>query len=200
VENNLHGTDDQLEQYALGRMPDSDLLPLEEHLIICTVCQERLSEVESFIVGMREALGTAPEPDLSVVPRIDWFGWLRRPAFQLAIGFAAVILVVAVYSNGRTKFVPSASLQLTAMRGEMPFTVPAQQFDITLADAPRDNGSFHVEVVNATGDSIWAGAAENSPGGVRVRLSQRLMPGDYFVRLFSASGAMLHEYGFRIRS
>jgi anti-sigma factor RsiW len=200
VDNNLHRTEDQLEQYALGRLPSSDLLPLEEHLIICTVCQEHLSELENFIVGTREALRRAPEPDSSSVPRTDWFGWLRRPAFQLALGFAAVILVVAVYSNGRTNFVPSASLQLTAMRGEMPFTVPAQQFDITLADAPRNDGSFHVEVVNATGDSIWAGAAENGPGGVRVHLSQRLMPGDYFVRLFSASGAMLHEYGFRIRN
>jgi len=56
-----------------------------------------------------------------------------------------------------------------------------------------------VEVVNVMGTAAWSGLAESGSAGVQVRVTQRLGPGDYFVRLYSASGRMLREYGFRIR-
>jgi hypothetical protein len=199
-EHNLHGTEDQLELYALGRLSATDLPLLEEHLLTCAACQEHLDAIGSFAVGMREALVTEPKPVRTSAPRTDWFGWLQRPAFSMALGFAALVIVLAVFSNGRIKFVPEASLQLTAMRGEMPITVPARQFDLTLSDGPRDGGPFRVEVVNAMGQSMWSGLADSSPAGVQVKMQQPLRPGDYFVRLYSVSGKVLREYGFRIRA
>jgi hypothetical protein len=205
VEPNLHGTETQLELYALGRLPDSELLMLEEHLMICEACQERLDGIEDFAVGMREALGMEP----AAHPRSDWLGWafpsrlgsiLRHPAFSTGLAFAALIIVVGIFANGRTKFAPSASLQLTATRGEMPFTVPAREFDLTLSDGPRDGGPFRIEVVNAAGVSMWRGSAAGSSAGIKVSVMQALKPGDYFVRLFDASGKVLHEYGFRVKT
>jgi hypothetical protein len=35
---------------------------------------------------------------------------------------------------------------------------------------------------------------------VHVKVMQRLAPGDYFVRLYTASGRMLREYGFRVKT
>jgi hypothetical protein len=201
-----HGTDDQLELYALGRLPDSDLPPLEEHLITCAACRERLDGIENFAAGMRDAAGLSSglasglPSGLTAKPQIDWFGWLRRPAFSMALGFVALLVVLGVFSRGQTKFAPSASLQLTAMRGEMPLTVPAREFALTLSDAPREGGPFRIEVVNAMGRSMWSGLAESSPAGVQARLTQRLASGDYFVRLYSPSGKVLREYGFRIRA
>jgi hypothetical protein len=81
----------------------------------------------------------------------------------------------------------------------MPFSVPAREYDLTLADGPRDGGPFRVEVVYVTGIAAWSGFAESSPAGVQVKVMHRLGPGDYFVRLYDASGRMLREYGFRIR-
>lgn len=189
MENDFHGTDDQLEQYALGRLPDSDLPLLEQHLTICAACRERLDDIEDFALGMREALAAEP------APRTDWVAWLRRPAVSMALAFAALVLVVGVFSNEGTRFAPSASLQLTAMRGGMPSTVPAREFDLTLADGPLDGGPFRVEVVNAMGATMWSGLA----GDNHFKVRQRLGPGDYFVRLYAVSGKMLREYGFRIR-
>jgi hypothetical protein len=189
VENRFHGTDDQLEQYALGRLPDSDLQLLEQHLTICAACRERLDGIGDFALGMREALSTKPKP------RPDWLGWLRRPAVSMGLSFAALIVVIGVFSNGGVKFAPSASLQLTAMRGEMPSTVPAREFELTLSDGPREGGPFRVEVVDAMGARVWSGLA----AGAQLKVQQRLGPGDYFVRLYAASGKMLREYGFRIR-
>ena len=135
----LHGTDEKLELYALGRLPESDLPLLEEHLIVCTTCQEKLDGIGDFALGMREAAVAAPQT--------DWFGrrfasglrsLIRRPAFSMALAFAALVVVIGIFSSGRTQFAPSASLQLTATRGDMPITVPAREYDITLADGPRD--------------------------------------------------------------
>jgi hypothetical protein len=195
VEHNLHVTDDQLELYALDRLPDSDLPEFEVHLMMCANCRERLDEIGTFALGMREAPAAS---------ETDWFGWLRRRAFSMAMGFVVLVVVVEIVatginSNGRTTFAPSAALQLTATRGEMPFTAPAREFNLTLADGPRDGGPFRIDVVNVTGVPAWSGLAESSPAGVQVKVMHRLGPGDYFVRLFDASGQMLREYGFRIR-
>jgi hypothetical protein len=81
VEHYLHGTDDQLELYALDWLPDSALPQLEEHLLICAACRERLDEIGAFALGMREARGEESQS------RISWFGWLRRPAVSMALGF-----------------------------------------------------------------------------------------------------------------
>ncbi len=200
MEQKFHGTDDQLEQYVLGRMASAEVEILEEHLMACTACQEKLDGVADFTIGMREALETSPAPVVITSRKTDWFAWVRRPAFSMAIGFAALVLVVAIFSNGHTKFAPSASLQLTAMRGEMPFTLPARQFDLTLSDGPHQGGPFRIEVVNEMGVSMWRGLAQSSPAGVHVNVEQKLSPGDYFVRIYSTDGKVLREYGFRVHA
>jgi hypothetical protein len=46
---------------------------------------------------------------------------------------------------------------------------------------------------------MWSGMAGASAAGIQVKAGRQFGPGDYFVRLYSASGKMLREYGFRIR-
>jgi hypothetical protein len=197
-----HLTEDQIELYSLGRLDSSDISPLEEHLMICEACRQNLDEARDMSVAMREALSEA-KLDGRNEARAGWFAgfstWIRRPAFGMALAFAVLVLVVGLFSTNRTSYAPTASLQLTAIRGEMPAIVPTRQLDLTLADGPREGGPFRVSVVTAIGASAWSGLAESSPAGVRVTVQQRLSPGDYFVRLYSPDGAMLHEYGFRVR-
>jgi hypothetical protein len=47
---------------------------------------------------------------------------------------------------------------------------------------------------------MWTGLAESGPSGVLVKVTKRLTNGDYFVRLYTASGQLLREYGFRVRA
>jgi hypothetical protein len=200
VELNSHGTDDQLEGYLLGQMSTPDIHVFEEHLILCTACRDRLDAMEHFVVGMQEALAEKPAFAGSASLPNEWFAWLRRPAFALAVAFIALVAAVGIFSIGRTKFVPLAALELTAIRGDIPVTVPARELDLTLSDAPRQGGPFRVEVVDAMGRAVWNGTAGPTAAGVQVKTDQRLGPGQYFVRLYSASGQLLHEYGFRIRA
>jgi len=44
-----HASEDVLEAYAMGRLSDQDSTPLEEHLLICLACQNRLEAVDEFV-------------------------------------------------------------------------------------------------------------------------------------------------------
>lgn len=43
-----HVTDEALEQYSLGRLSSSRTATLEEHLLVCQTCRDRLDRLEPF--------------------------------------------------------------------------------------------------------------------------------------------------------
>jgi hypothetical protein len=51
-----HIAEDSLEQYAMGAFPERKAGPLEEHLLICTVCQDRLQITDDYVVAIRAAV------------------------------------------------------------------------------------------------------------------------------------------------
>lgn len=51
-----HFPDDVLENYAMGKLSDQESEPLEEHLLLCSVCQERLEELDGFVQTIKTAL------------------------------------------------------------------------------------------------------------------------------------------------
>lgn len=55
-----HISDDSLEMYALGRIPEVDLAPMDEHLLICLTCQIRLQEMDEYIKVMKAATVAVP--------------------------------------------------------------------------------------------------------------------------------------------
>ena len=48
--------EDTLEAYSLGGLPEAELAPLEEHLLVCAVCQRRLADTDAFVAAIRQAL------------------------------------------------------------------------------------------------------------------------------------------------
>ena len=60
---NYHMADDELEAYSLGRMSAAASAPLEEHLLGCTTCLDRLAGWDDYIGAMRAACGAfRPSP------------------------------------------------------------------------------------------------------------------------------------------
>ena len=43
-----HISEDTLERYAMNQLPDAELAPVEEHLLVCTDCQDRLAGIDRF--------------------------------------------------------------------------------------------------------------------------------------------------------
>jgi hypothetical protein len=44
-----HVSEDVLETYAMGMLSDEDCAPLEEHLLLCCICQRRLAQTDEYI-------------------------------------------------------------------------------------------------------------------------------------------------------
>ena len=195
MDTSLHGTDEQLELYALGRLGDSESAVIEGHLLVCAGCRERLDETEAFAIGIREALRMDPPPAEAAS-----HGWLegvlnslRQPVLGIALAAALVAIIAFAFFSNRTSFAPAASLQLTALRGEMASAPPANEIDLTLSDAPKNGGPFRIEVVDAAGKQLW------NATGTEARVQRRFASGVYFVRLYSASGQLVREYGFTVK-
>jgi hypothetical protein len=203
VNPDFHGTDDQLEAYALGQLATSDqprLELLEEHLMICSTCRDRLDGVEAFTSGMKDAFGTNSAIAISK-PR-ELFAWLPWPKVSIGLAFLALIAIILIFSRTQTQFAPMANLQLSATRGETPVTAPARELDLTLRNAPLEGQNLRAAIVNATGRTVWSGQARqdnSAAGSLQIKAQQRFNSGDYFLRLYGASGDVVREYGFRIR-
>jgi hypothetical protein len=196
MEASFHESDDRLELYALGRLSDSDLIGVEEHLLACDVCRDRLDESANVAFAMRETLKNHPAP--SYAGRFEWLkvGWLR-PQFALAGAMAMAVLAVILVWHGNSRMTPVASLQLTAMRGAEIHTVPAaREIDITFGDAAR---AISVEVVDESGNPVWNGTPEMVGKSVQAKIVKALPAGDYFARVYDSPGHLLHEYGFRVK-
>ena len=52
-----HISEDLLDQYALKKLPEDEAAALEEHLLICHDCQDRLRLTEAFIAALRAVVG-----------------------------------------------------------------------------------------------------------------------------------------------
>lgn len=53
-----HISEDLLDQYALKKLPEELAASLEEHLLVCPGCQDRLQLTDDFIEALR-AVGRA---------------------------------------------------------------------------------------------------------------------------------------------
>ena len=51
-----HPSDDDLEKYAMGKLPEAEGGPIEEHLLFCELCRERLDDTDEFVAAMKAAL------------------------------------------------------------------------------------------------------------------------------------------------
>jgi anti-sigma factor RsiW len=51
-----HISDDLLEACAVGRLAEADRAYVEEHLLVCEQCRERLVAMESFVSELKTAL------------------------------------------------------------------------------------------------------------------------------------------------
>jgi hypothetical protein len=50
-----HPSEESLEQFAMATLPNSETGPLEEHLLICGECRERLDSEIEYVTAMRAA-------------------------------------------------------------------------------------------------------------------------------------------------
>jgi hypothetical protein len=195
---NPHIDAEELEGYSLGHISEKQAGRLEEHLLICATCRQRLEENDSYTSAMRQAaaqLVDAPsQPDRSP--------WSFPRLLPAAVALACAVLVAGVALRYLNSPEPAFAVNLAATRGAR--IVAKAPADRTLALRPDLTGltagpSLRVEMVDRLGNRVWPGSAA-TPGLLAGATVPRQRPGIYFVRLYGASGELLREYGLEIQA
>ena len=191
---------EELELYCLGGLTEVRCDRLEEHLLLCEICRDRLTETESYVAVMRQASRQwsaehVEAPAAAVIAIRPWReSWPGRLAPMLV---AALLVVCAAVWFGRHSRVPAPpfAIELTAVRGAAPGPAPAGyplllELDLTGLSEGRP---FAGEVVDASGRRV----AEFPVGA--PALLKALAPGGYFVRIYKSSGELLREYALTVK-
>jgi anti-sigma factor RsiW len=58
-------SEETVEAYSLGRLPEGEIATVEEHLLWCERCQRQLKVADDFRDAMRSALRNRPPDDVA---------------------------------------------------------------------------------------------------------------------------------------
>jgi hypothetical protein len=191
---------EELEDYAMGRITGEQAGRLEEHLLICATCRQRLEETDTYTSAMRHAAAQLQDsPALS--ERRPW-GFPRLLPATAAL--ACIVLAAGVALRYSNSAAPAFAVNLAATRGagieaKAPAGRPLSLRPNLTGLAP---GPFiRLEMVDRLGNRVWQGSAHS---GASVTVP-RQRPGIYFVRIYDSSGGgssgeLLREYGLEVQA
>lgn len=197
-----HPSDDQLELYALGRLSASANDHIEEHLLICYGCQDRLIDLDSYLHLMKQVCALEVETRaahqrsiskavIAIVMRVPVPVWAGTMAL-LAVS-AGVPLIRSVSAG------PETEIHLVASRGgELPARA-GRNVRMTIDAAELESfPSYRVAVVDPSGQNVWAGTVKPANAVLTVRPNVRLAAGTYWVRVTGPNAEPVREYGLKL--
>jgi hypothetical protein len=189
-----------LDQYAMGTLPQESITEVEEHLLICPLCQHRLVAVDEFLPLFRSA---ATPVDVPAAP--TWIGALafRRWFWSgTAAALAAFLIFLAIGDAHKAK-APPAILLMQSLRGpeagaEMISGRPCLLvFDLAIEAKPS---GYEIEIVDSIGNEVLRKGAEVKDGRLALLVGP-LARGSYWVRVYRTQTVrgLIAEYGLRAK-
>ncbi len=189
-----HADAEDLESYSMGGSSPEDTARIEEHLLICEDCRNRLRAGEDFLNSMQLA-GRQWRRNERAAEGSGWKLPVWLPALAAVCGLLLVVVAIRVVRPRG----PAVAVSLTALRGSAVGSIAPAGRELTLqpdltglAEAP----AYRLEIVDQKGLPVRLAALPRTQGGVTVR---RLGAGLYFVRVYLPAGNLLREYGLEIR-
>jgi len=198
---NRHLDDDELEQYSVGSLPESEGEAFEEHMLVCEHCRLRLEATDAYTASMRGAAAELRSRQLPVQskPQRPLWGGLHLIAAGAAV--AVLVVVLGWWSRSSDMAGPPFAISLEATRGAANSAwAPADTWllvRLDLAGLP-DFPSYRLQMVDAAGAAVWQGTAIAHDAKVESRIPQT-KAGTYFIRAYSPSGELLREFGLKTR-
>ena len=204
-----HLSEDQLEKYMLRQVSEPAAAAVEEHLLVCTHCQEQLEQLEGFANSLRAVAPILDREDqlADIKPGLGQriFDWIRSPVPALAFGAAALLAVLIVpmaYRAGSPQGQP-VTLELQAVRAASSPEAPVGRplvLRIELAGlAPAT--SYRAELASDTGTVQLTRSLQGAePPFALLTVDKTLPAGRYWLRLYGTEHAeAIREFGFSIR-
>jgi hypothetical protein len=189
-----HVDAEALEQYSMGTSSAERTTLIEEHLLTCGECQERLRETDDYLLAMRTASEQLRRDARGTKER----GW-RIPAWFTALAAACVMLLVAATLRLVRPPGPVVGVSLTALRGNgAGSSAPAGRELLLHPDLTglAEVSTYRLEIVDQTGHTVRQATFARARNGVKVL---GLNAGLYFVRVYLPAGDLLREYGLQIQ-
>jgi len=198
-----HIGEESLESYAMGSLSEPLAAELEEHLLICSACQDKLKEIDGYVAAMRGAAARLDREDESrktFWTRVSGAFTVRRLAWSMALIALALAGVALRLSLKPPPLSEPFAVVLETRRGAEAQHAPAgRSLDLSLdSTGLPDFPTYQLEIVDASGAVQAQSSAKGSEGRVKTSLAKGLRSGNYFIRLYSPSRDLLREYGLQI--
>ncbi len=200
LDKNEHASDEALEQYAMGSLGEPILGEIEEHLLLCSQCQNHLKEIDAFRAAMRSAAAHVEREGES--RKRFWTGLsatfsLGRLGWALALGGLVIFgLALRVWMSAPEKSPPVALFLATSRGAEVRHAPARRPLELSLdTTALAAYPAYQVDAVDAMGRMQPQPQTRVAEGKVQASLPKGLAPGTYFIRLYSPSHELLREYG-----
>lgn len=188
---NSHLTDEALENYCLGLVTEeTELSVVEEHLLYCGYCQERLEKAQELVEASQEAARRLRNPKTKLG------GGFPGARFLLPLGLAAALALTVLVPRLRMDGGDPVAIALASYRDQAVLTAPAGK---KLALTPATEGleapaGMRFQLVNASG----AVEAQGDLGGTIQ--TGGLSAGRYWLRLNDKrTGELLREFALEVR-
>jgi hypothetical protein len=206
-----HALEEDLERYSMATLPEAEAELLEEHLLICTLCQERLTESDEYLRAVRSAASKLRARGSS-----SWRSRLERawkvPATPKLVwaGGAVISLILLLLASGYwhspgTRNSPPVAVVLQTVRGtdglagaKVPMNSPLA-LEADLSGLPVVTG-FQLEVVDAQGVLVQRVDLKPEGGRLLAKVPGGLARGRYWVRLHAPEPdhELLREYALQV--
>jgi anti-sigma factor RsiW len=189
-----HPSEDVIDRYAMGLLDEASAAEVEEHLLGCVRCQNRLVDTDEFVAAFRVV---AVEPDVRPASRWQRMRQFGKFSWLTVAGATALAILVFIPVTNHVQRVP-VTIELQALRGpetaaRVAAGTPALlKFDLPSAEAK----AYQVEVVDAAGAEVFRTPA-SMQGGRLVAGIRKLSRGTYWVRLYEQPDDLIAEYGLR---
>jgi hypothetical protein len=196
-----HALEENLERYSMATLPEAEAETLEEHLLICPLCQERLTESDDYLRAMRSAASTLRAENSS-----SWRGRLEL-VWACAAAISLILLLVAsgYWHSPRIMNSPPVAVALQTVRGadglagakapmNSPLTLEADLSGLPVVAA------FRLEVVDAQGGVVQRVDLKPVGGRLLAKVPGGLVRGRYWVRLHTPGPdhELLREYALLV--
>jgi hypothetical protein len=189
-----HMDAEDLERYSIGNNSEEESEPLEEHLLTCDDCRERLRETDDYLLALRTTAVQLRREEQFTQGR-EW----RVPAWFPALAAVACLFLVVFALRLGGPAGPVSAVSLTALRSNGAGSLaPAGRELMLYPDLTglTDASSYRLEIVDQTGRPVRQLTLARAQNGIRVR---GLGAGLFFVRVYLRSGELLREYGLQLQ-
>jgi hypothetical protein len=210
-----HISDAALENYSLDHLAEPELEVVEEHILICPTCQDRLTEIDDFVRTFRmahahlEEVGTGGQPTIGdgwlaepanavYAPPQAWF---QRPAIWAGLAFAVGLLaMIPVLSRTGPQSTTVTTIALVAQRGATgPAAVPAGRVALQLDLRGVNEDPLRIEVATWDGRKLWSRSVGLAEAIQSVSPDMRFTEGQYWIRVRAErEPALLREFSLKV--